>query len=383
MAMRGQDTMFRALVVASALLTATLAAVLFMPGIGREGAGAEGATTGDMLRSGGLLATAEAPARPLARPEGLALRIGVEERAEADLAGPLADADRLAAAVALSAPAREEGGAAPDPAPQMAGAGDVAALSRGVLAGLGHEMPEAPAAPEEADPELVVASAEPLVRVERSPRSLASSERAMKEAAAWTTDYVLIGLGQGPRRVTSALEDAQEWSTAYVLNGLGAAGAAAKEAGAATGQPGRAVTLEEVIAGAIEEGRSDEYLVALIDQLSAAGKLDAPAALMRPDGQVDSALVLNALVEASTARAARQASAGEGSPRPAPVQRPVARRLAEPVSYTVQPGDSLAAIAYRFYGVTSRYTMIFEANRERLPSPDEIRAGQRLTIPAG
>ncbi|QDC11704.1 LysM peptidoglycan-binding domain-containing protein [Oceanicola sp. D3] len=226
----------------------------------------------------------------------------------------------------------------------------------------------------------------PLVNVERSTKSRASSDRALRDAASWTTDYVLIGLGQGPRKVTSALEDAQEWSTAYVLNGLGAE--FSQEADAGNGA-GPVVALEDVIAQAIEEGRSDEDLIELIDRLSASGQLDAPAALLRPDGQVDSALVLNALVSASTARAGAEAGArqqaanGAAAAAPTPVQRPVVRQLESPVTYTVKRGDSLAAIAYRFYGVTSRYTMIFEANREALLSPDKIRAGQRLTIPAG
>ncbi|MCO6383737.1 LysM peptidoglycan-binding domain-containing protein [Oceanicola sp. 502str15] len=116
--------------------------------------------------------------------------------------------------------------------------------------------------------------------------------------------------------------------------------------------------------------------MALIDELSASGQLDAPAALIRPDGQVDSWLVLNALVTVSTAVGVTGSAAGGPVPRPH-------TRLSKAATYTVRRGDSLAAIAYRFYGVTSRYTDIFEANRAALASPDQIRPGQRLTIPAG
>ncbi|WP_210410514.1 LysM peptidoglycan-binding domain-containing protein [Oceanicola sp. D3] len=377
--------MFRALVVASALLTATLAAVLFMPGIGRNSGAAEAVSTGEMLRSGELASGAEdVAAEPveaaavMPEPEVQPLEVAEVATAAAEKQGPLADENALAAAVALSAPAIE------DTTPGASG--DVEALSRGVLAGLGHELPEEQPAADVAstpDPE---AMGGPLVNVERSTKSRASSDRALRDAASWTTDYVLIGLGQGPRKVTSALEDAQEWSTAYVLNGLGAE--FSQEADAGNGA-GPVVALEDVIAQAIEEGRSDEDLIELIDRLSASGQLDAPAALLRPDGQVDSALVLNALVSASTARAGAEAGArqqaanGAAAAAPTPVQRPVVRQLESPVTYTVKRGDSLAAIAYRFYGVTSRYTMIFEANREALLSPDKIRAGQRLTIPAG
>ena len=49
--------------------------------------------------------------------------------------------------------------------------------------------------------------------------------------------------------------------------------------------------------------------------------------------------------------------------------------------YTVNSGDSLGAIAIKFYGDVSKFPLIFEANRGILSSPDMIRVGQRLTIP--
>jgi LysM repeat protein len=49
--------------------------------------------------------------------------------------------------------------------------------------------------------------------------------------------------------------------------------------------------------------------------------------------------------------------------------------------YTVAPGDSLSAIAQRFYGNSREYQRIFEANRNQLSDPDHIRAGQVLVIP--
>ena len=49
--------------------------------------------------------------------------------------------------------------------------------------------------------------------------------------------------------------------------------------------------------------------------------------------------------------------------------------------YTVESGDSLAFIALQFYGNTNAYTRIFEANRNKLNTPDKIRVGQRLVIP--
>ena len=50
-------------------------------------------------------------------------------------------------------------------------------------------------------------------------------------------------------------------------------------------------------------------------------------------------------------------------------------------AYTVQPGDSLSKISKQFYGDANQYMKIFEANRDQLRNPNEIRPGQRLAIP--
>jgi nucleoid-associated protein YgaU len=50
-------------------------------------------------------------------------------------------------------------------------------------------------------------------------------------------------------------------------------------------------------------------------------------------------------------------------------------------TYRVQPGDTLSKIAKEFYGNANEYNRIFEANRDKLQSPDRINAGQELVIP--
>jgi len=50
-------------------------------------------------------------------------------------------------------------------------------------------------------------------------------------------------------------------------------------------------------------------------------------------------------------------------------------------TYNVQPGDTLSKIAKEFYGNANDYNRIFEANRDKLESPDKIRAGQEIVIP--
>lgn len=49
--------------------------------------------------------------------------------------------------------------------------------------------------------------------------------------------------------------------------------------------------------------------------------------------------------------------------------------------YTVVKGDTLSAIAKRFYGKASQWKRIHEANKDQVPNPDLIRPGQVLRIP--
>lgn len=51
-------------------------------------------------------------------------------------------------------------------------------------------------------------------------------------------------------------------------------------------------------------------------------------------------------------------------------------------TYTVEKGDTLSHIAKQFYGKSSKWNAIFEANRDQLDDPDKIQPGQILKIPA-
>jgi len=50
-------------------------------------------------------------------------------------------------------------------------------------------------------------------------------------------------------------------------------------------------------------------------------------------------------------------------------------------TYTVQSGDSLSKISKQFYGNPNQYMKIFEANRDQLNDPNQIKPGQQLVIP--
>ncbi len=50
-------------------------------------------------------------------------------------------------------------------------------------------------------------------------------------------------------------------------------------------------------------------------------------------------------------------------------------------TYTVQSGDSLSKIAEQYYGDSSQYMRIFQANRDKIKDPNVIQPGQQLVIP--
>jgi len=51
-------------------------------------------------------------------------------------------------------------------------------------------------------------------------------------------------------------------------------------------------------------------------------------------------------------------------------------------TYTVKGGDTLSKIAKELLGNANAYPRIFEANRDQLSDPDQIKPGQVLKIPS-
>ena len=74
---------------------------------------------------------------------------------------------------------------------------------------------------------------------------------------------------------------------------------------------------------------------------------------------------------------------------PAPAPAPVATTAFNPAAppqetelyHVVVAGDTLSALAKRYYGKAGDYMKIYEANRNILNNPDLIRVGQKLRIP--
>lgn len=61
--------------------------------------------------------------------------------------------------------------------------------------------------------------------------------------------------------------------------------------------------------------------------------------------------------------------------------KPEVKADAAELTYTVERGDSLSSISRKFYGSSRYYRIIFEANRDIIPSEKALRPGQVLKIP--
>ncbi|GGF66197.1 LysM domain-containing protein [Mameliella alba] len=235
---------------------------------------------------------------------------------------------------------------APDPLPR--------ALARSV------EAPQAagtaPAPTPQVNPALAIAAA---VKASQAPAG----------DPAFTT-ALLSELGKAP--AAGAEGDALMAMTQDVLANLtgGAKGAGAPDSG----------DLQTLVVQALRQGQSDAYLDALLNEARDSGRIAVPEALITSDGKVDTTTLLATLVQRSVGATKVPADSGLVGAEPE-VTRPRARSLARAEVYTVQPGDSLAAISYRFYGDTMQYTVIYDANRDKITTPDKIRVGQQLTIP--
>ncbi|MCX7817977.1 MAG: LysM peptidoglycan-binding domain-containing protein [Kiritimatiellae bacterium] len=72
--------------------------------------------------------------------------------------------------------------------------------------------------------------------------------------------------------------------------------------------------------------------------------------------------------------APRPGAAGLPPPAPAPA-------VPEVRTYTVQSGDTLAAIAAKVYGDANQWRRIYDANKSQLSGPGSVRPGQVLVIP--
>ena len=109
---------------------------------------------------------------------------------------------------------------------------------------------------------------------------------------------------------------------------------------------------------------------------------------------IDEAKALNALAEVAdddvgaassllptqAADAKDKKKASEDAAKKAKAERE-AKKDAIPDTYVVQEGDTLYKIALRFYGRTSAWKIIREANKESITTDGRVRTGQTLRLP--
>ena len=120
----------------------------------------------------------------------------------------------------------------------------------------------------------------------------------------------------------------------------------------------REAAAKEAAERAERQRRAQEALEMLQSEAEKQAASDAEAAIAQA-------------AEAAAARAAAHPAEPEAPPRP-----PL------PADYTVQPGDTLSAIALKFYGNAALWPEIFKANKRVIgKDPGKIFVGQKLHIP--
>jgi nucleoid-associated protein YgaU len=168
--------------------------------------------------------------------------------------------------------------------------------------------------------------------------------------------------------------------TTGVLSGIGAI--TGNTATTASQNPTPTSALEMLVVQALKQGQNDAYIDTLVNEAATAGTITVPQILVTSDGRVDTHVLLASIITQATIAAG--GTAPTVPDRPDGVEVRIVQRATETQQYrfyTVRSGDSLGAIAMNFYGEVGKYQLIFAANRSTLSSPNNIRVGQRLTIP--
>lgn len=150
------------------------------------------------------------------------------------------------------------------------------------------------------------------------------------------------------------------------------------------GTPAPEASLEGLIAQALAEGQTDQAIDKIVNQAVAEGTVEAPAGLRTTEGKVDTAVLLASILAQEQAGEGEEFGQGDLSePTEAIEGGTLAIQVAtEDVLYVVQSGDSLGALALRFYGDAGLFTAIFKANRQVLDTPESLAYGMKLLIPA-
>ncbi|MFH1045994.1 MAG: LysM peptidoglycan-binding domain-containing protein [Candidatus Omnitrophota bacterium] len=80
----------------------------------------------------------------------------------------------------------------------------------------------------------------------------------------------------------------------------------------------------------------------------------------------------------TTSGTSLEGSSGDSEESSVSITMPVS---AAQSTYTVQKNDTLQKISQKFFGTTKKWKLIYEANADKLKSPDKLFPGQKLLIP--
>ncbi|MEE9453139.1 MAG: LysM peptidoglycan-binding domain-containing protein [Paracoccaceae bacterium] len=196
---------------------------------------------------------------------------------------------------------------------------------------------------------------------------------------------VSLAIGSGVA-AQSPLSDAEyEASTNSILSALGVA----PETDAETEAEDFKAALLALVGDAIAEGKSGDYISALMQEASDDGSLIVPDAMLNTEGEIDIELLLQAAINAAIEseadddvtefEAALEAEAASGDAVVAPT--PPEPEVVADLEYTVRPGDTLSRIANKFYNDSFAYPRILKANSGSISNANQIRVGQVLRIP--
>jgi nucleoid-associated protein YgaU len=97
--------------------------------------------------------------------------------------------------------------------------------------------------------------------------------------------------------------------------------------------------------------------------------------LVETENTVNKIALAKAVVPAAAPAAAAVVTGG------APAKTAAEAAKAGEKVHVVEKGDTLGAIAKKYYGKAGAYMKIFEANKDILTDPDKIKPGQKLRIP--
>lgn len=174
------------------------------------------------------------------------------------------------------------------------------------------------------------------------------------DALAAVRGAILDGLGFGASAETPAeLRD----MTSGVLNGIG--GITGLEASV------EVPALSAMVIEGLRARTDDASMDAILNTAFAAGEVEVPAALITTQGTLDTPTLLASIVSGAKARM------GEDMVQLTP----------QIATYTVQEGDSLAAIAARLYGDMEAYPKLLQANDDLMVTPAQITTGMQLLVP--